>query len=85
MEEIIQLFLNLLQVTGGDLAPYKCAWYLIGHSWSKGVTTLIQTEAQHRSISMTSRASEQVSGIKLKAPMEGHRTLFFNDRSWHIY
>jgi hypothetical protein len=26
MEEIIQFFLNLLQVTGGDLAPEKCAW-----------------------------------------------------------
>jgi hypothetical protein len=25
MEEIIQFFLDLLQVTGGDLAPEKCA------------------------------------------------------------
>jgi hypothetical protein len=25
MEEIIQFFLNLLQVTGGDLEPEKCA------------------------------------------------------------
>jgi hypothetical protein len=31
MEVIIQFFLDLLQVTGGDLAPEKCAWYLIGH------------------------------------------------------
>jgi hypothetical protein len=31
MEEIIQFFLDLLQVTGGDLAPKKCAWYLISH------------------------------------------------------
>jgi hypothetical protein len=31
VEEIIQFFLDLLQVTGGDLAPEKCAWYLIGH------------------------------------------------------
>jgi hypothetical protein len=26
IEEIIQFFLDLLQVTGGDLAPEKCAW-----------------------------------------------------------
>jgi hypothetical protein len=26
MEEIIQFFLDLLQVTGGDLAPKKCVW-----------------------------------------------------------
>jgi hypothetical protein len=31
MEDIIQFFLDLLQVTGGDLAPEKCVWYLIGH------------------------------------------------------
>jgi hypothetical protein len=33
MEEIIQFFLDLLQVTGGDLAPEKCVWYLIIHRW----------------------------------------------------
>jgi hypothetical protein len=31
MEEIIQLFLDCLQVTGGDLAPEKCVWNLIAH------------------------------------------------------
>jgi hypothetical protein len=77
MEAIIQFFLDLLQVTGGDLAPEKCAWYLIGHSWKKGVSKLIQIEPQHRSITMTSRSSGQVSGIKRKAPTEGHRTLGF--------
>jgi hypothetical protein len=35
MEVIIQLFFDLLQVTGGDLAPEKCAWYLIGHHWNR--------------------------------------------------
>jgi hypothetical protein len=77
MEDIIQFFLDLLQVTGGDLAPEKCAWYLIGHQWNKGVPTLVQIEPQHRSISMTLRSSGKLSGIKLKAPTEGHRTLVF--------
>jgi hypothetical protein len=31
MQDIIQFFLDVLQVTGGDLAPAKCAWYLICH------------------------------------------------------
>jgi hypothetical protein len=70
MEDRIQFFLDLLQVTGGDLAPEKFAWYLIGHRWIKGVPALIQIEQQHRSISMTSRSSGQVSGIKRKAPTE---------------
>jgi hypothetical protein len=29
MHMIIQFFLDLLQVTGGDLAPEKCVWFLI--------------------------------------------------------
>jgi hypothetical protein len=77
MEEIIQFFLDLLQVTGGNLAPEKCTWYLIGHRWNKGVSKLIQIEPQHRSITMTSRSSGQVLGIKRKSPTEGHRTLGF--------
>jgi hypothetical protein len=56
MEVIIHFFLYLLQVTGGDLAPEECAWYLIGHCWNKGVSKLIQVEPQHRSITMTSRS-----------------------------
>jgi hypothetical protein len=31
MQVAIQFFLDLLQVTGGDLAPKKCVWYLIAH------------------------------------------------------
>jgi hypothetical protein len=31
MQMIIQFFLDLLQVTGGDLAPEKCVWFLIFH------------------------------------------------------
>jgi hypothetical protein len=66
MEVIIQFFLDLLQVTGGDLAPEKCAWYLIGHRWNKGVSKLIQVEPQQRSITMTSRSSGLISLIKRK-------------------
>jgi hypothetical protein len=77
MEVIIQFFLDLLQVTGGNLAPEKCAWYLIGHRWNKGVSKLIQIEPQQRSITMTSRSSGLISGIKRKSPTEGHHTLGF--------
>jgi hypothetical protein len=31
MQMIIQFFIDLLQVTGGDLAPEKCVWFLICH------------------------------------------------------
>jgi hypothetical protein len=31
IQDIIQFFLDVLQVTGGDLAPEKCVLYLICH------------------------------------------------------
>jgi hypothetical protein len=77
MEDTAQFFLDFLQVTGGNLSTENCQWYLIGHHWSKGVPKMIQMEPQHRLISMTSRASGQVSGIKKKSSMEGHQTLGF--------
>jgi hypothetical protein len=35
MQVTIQFFLDLIQVTGGDLTPEKCMWYLIAHRWKK--------------------------------------------------
>jgi hypothetical protein len=31
IEDIIQFFVDLPRVTGGDLAPEKYVWYLISH------------------------------------------------------
>jgi hypothetical protein len=35
MQDIVQFFLDILQVTGGDLTPEKCALYLICHRWTQ--------------------------------------------------
>jgi hypothetical protein len=78
MQVVIQFFLDLLQVTGGDLAPEKCMWYLIAHRWKKGVPRLLAKRANHRGINITSNATEQSSGIKRKAVNQGHRTLGFH-------
>jgi hypothetical protein len=47
MEEIIQFFLDCLQVTGGDLAPIKCAWYLISHQWKDGIPRLLRPSPRY--------------------------------------
>jgi hypothetical protein len=47
MQVAIQFFLDLLQVTGGGLAPEKCVWYLIAHRWKKGVPQLLSKRASH--------------------------------------
>jgi hypothetical protein len=77
MEEIIQFFLDLLQVTGGDLAPEKYAWYLISHRWKDRKPRLIQKHSSHRGIRIVSRSTNTESGVKRKAPTEVHRTLGF--------
>jgi hypothetical protein len=77
MEEIIQFFLDLLQVTGGYLAPEKCVWYLISHRWKDGNPKLLQKHSSHRSIKILSRSTNTESGVKRKAPTKGHRTLGF--------
>jgi hypothetical protein len=56
MEEIIQFFLDLLQVTGGDLAPEKCVWYLISHRWKDGKPRLLQKHSSHRGNKIVSRS-----------------------------
>jgi hypothetical protein len=77
MQMIIQFFLDLLQVTGGDLAPEKCVWFLIFHRWKNGKARLLNMKESHRGIEITSRSTGTVSGVKRKAPEEGHRTLGF--------
>jgi hypothetical protein len=37
MQVIVQFFLDLLQVTGGYLAPEKCVSYLIARRWKNGL------------------------------------------------
>jgi hypothetical protein len=78
MQVVIQFFLDFLQVTGGDLAPEKCVWYLIAHRWKKGVPRLLAKIVNHRGINITSNATGQTSGIKRKAVNQGHRTLGFH-------
>jgi hypothetical protein len=50
MQMIILFFLDLLQVTGGDLAPEKCVWFLICHRWKNGKARLSNMKESHRGI-----------------------------------
>jgi hypothetical protein len=79
MQTIIKFFLDLLQVTGGDLAPEKCVWFLICHRWKNGKARLLTMKKSNRGIEITSRSTGTVlvSGVKREAPEEGHRTLRF--------
>jgi hypothetical protein len=77
IQMIIQFFLDLLQVTGGDLAPEKCVWFLICHRWKNGKARLLMMKESHRGIEIISRSTGTLSGVTRKAPEEGHRILGF--------
>jgi hypothetical protein len=64
MEEIIQLFLDILQVTGGDLAQEKCVWYLISHRWKDDKPRLLQKYSSHRGIKIISRSTNMEAGLE---------------------
>jgi hypothetical protein len=78
MEDIIQFFIDLQQVTGGDLAPEKCVWFLIAHRWKKGVPTLLANKYTHRGITIQSKAKGTIPAVKRKAVSRGHITLGSN-------
>jgi hypothetical protein len=78
MEDIITFFLDLLQLTGGDLAPEKFVWFLTAHRWKKGVPTFLANKSTHRGITMQSKATWTISEVKRKAVSQGHKTLGFH-------
>jgi hypothetical protein len=80
MQVIIQLFVDILQVAGGDLALEKCTWYLICHTWENGKARLSQPHEKQKCISLLSRATGSMSVIKRNSHKEGHITLVFQMR-----
>jgi hypothetical protein len=77
MQTIIQFFLDLIQVTVGDLAPEKRVWFLICQIWKNNKGRLLTMKESHGGIEITSRSTGTVSGVKCKAPEEGQITLGF--------
>jgi hypothetical protein len=49
----VQYFLDLLQVTGGDIAPEKCAWFVIAFRWKDGKAKMVQIKQSHKGINLT--------------------------------
>jgi hypothetical protein len=62
----------------GDLAPEKCAWFLIAFRWKKGNESVILPNETNRGIELVSQATGTRTTIKRKSPSESHRTLGFH-------
>jgi hypothetical protein len=76
----MQYFLVLLQVTGGDLPPEKCAWFLIAFRWKDGKAEMVQIKQSHKVINLISKIKGTTVGIKRKVPSNSHQTLGFHSR-----
>jgi hypothetical protein len=75
MKKMIQLFLELLQVAGGDLNIYKCAYFMGFHLWKGGRATLLRTHDSHPNMNITHPSSGELKHITRKNPNEAHRYL----------
>jgi hypothetical protein len=75
MNRMIQFFLELLQVAGGDLNISKCACFTIFHRWQGGHATLIRTQESHPTMTITHPSTGEVKIITRKNPNEAHRAL----------
>jgi hypothetical protein len=75
MKKMIQFFLELLQVSGGDLNISKCACFTVFHRLKGGRAMLLQTHGSHPTMNITHPSSGELKNITRKNPNESHRAL----------
>jgi hypothetical protein len=75
MQKIIQFFLELLQVAGGDLNISKYACFAVFHRWTGGKATLLKIQDSHPIMIITHPRSGELKKITNKDPTKAHRAL----------
>jgi hypothetical protein len=66
-------------VTGGNLAPEKCAWFLIAFRWKDGKAKMVQIKQSHKGMHLSLKSEGTTVGIKQKSPRsDSHRALGFH-------
>jgi hypothetical protein len=75
MKKMIQFFLELIQVAGGDLNISKCACFTVFHRWKGGQATLLSTHDSHSTMIITHPSSRDLKHITRNNPNEAHRAL----------
>jgi hypothetical protein len=75
MQKILQFFLELLQVAGGDLNISKRACFTVFHRWSGGRASLLKIQESHPLVTVTHPHSGEIKTIYKKDPNQTHRAL----------
>jgi hypothetical protein len=74
-QKMIQFFLKLLQVAGGDLNVSKCTYFTVFRHWKGGRATLFRMHYSHPTMTITYPSSGELKHITRKNPNESHRAL----------
>jgi hypothetical protein len=75
MQKMLQFFLEILQVAGGDLNISKCACFTVFHRWSGGHASLLKIKDSHPIMTITHLHTGEIKTIDKKDPNQGHRDL----------
>jgi hypothetical protein len=66
MQKMLQFFLGLLQVSGGDLNIYKCACFTVFYRWCRGRSTLLKINASHPLVTITHPHTGEIKKMSRK-------------------
>jgi hypothetical protein len=72
---ILEFFLHLLNIIGGDIFTGKSACFLIFHRWSGGKSTLLKIHDDHPQITLTHPLTGTDNAVLRKEKDEPHRAL----------
>jgi hypothetical protein len=75
MKKMIQFFLELLQVAGGDLNISKCACFTVFHRWKGDRATLLCTQESNLIMKINHPSSGGIKHITRKNPNKYHHAL----------
>jgi hypothetical protein len=75
MQKMLQFFLELLQVAGGDLNISKCPCFTVLHRWCGCRATLLKRKASHPLLTITHPRTGEIKKIVKKDPDQAHRAL----------
>jgi hypothetical protein len=75
MQNILQLFVELLQVPGGDLDIVNCACFTVFHRKNGGRATLLKIQDYHPQMTITYPHSGETKTIAKKDHNQAHKDL----------
>jgi hypothetical protein len=75
IQKILQFFLELLQVAGGNLNITKCACFIVFHRWNGGNATLLNIQDSHPPMTIIHPHSGETKKIVKKDTNQAHRAL----------